>query len=125
MKITKLAAIDIGSNAMRLLVNTIYDDDENTIFNKTSLVRAPIRLGRDAFTNHVVTPENLDRMLKEMKAFRLLMEIHNVEDYRAFATSAMREVQDADRVIQKIKKDADIHLEIIDGQKEGNIIFET
>ena len=125
MKITKLAAIDIGSNAMRLLVNTIYDDGENAIFNKTSLVRAPIRLGRDAFTNHVVTPENLDRMLKAMKAFRLLMEIHNVEDYRAFATSAMREVQDADRVIQKIKKDADIHLEIIDGQKEGNIIFET
>ena len=125
MKITKLAAIDVGSNALRLLVNTIYDDGNSVIFNKTSLVRAPIRLGEDAFTQNIVTPENQERMLKAMKAFRLLMDVHGVQDYRAFATSAMREVKDSKKIVNKIRKNAEINLEIIDGEKEGNIIFET
>lgn len=125
MKITKLAAIDVGSNAMRLLVNTVYDDGKKITFNKTSLVRAPVRLGRDAFTNHSISDENVERMLKAMKAFRLMMEVHGVQDYTAFATSAMREVKNAKKILNKIQKKADITLEIIDGQKEGNIIFET
>lgn len=125
MKITKLAAIDVGSNAMRLLVNTIYDDNKTLVFNKTSLVRAPIRLGREAFTENEISAENLDRMVKAMSAFRLLMEVHGIQDYRAFATSAMREIKDSKKVLNRIKSKAGINLEIIDGHKEGNIIFET
>ena len=125
MKITKLAAIDVGSNAMRLLVNTIYDDGNQVTFNKTSLVRAPIRLGREAFTKNMVSAENEERMVKAMKAFRLLMDVHGIQDYSAFATSAMREVKDSKKILNKIKKQANIDLQVIDGQKEGNIIFET
>ncbi|MXV38379.1 exopolyphosphatase [Flavobacteriaceae bacterium Ap0902] len=125
MKVTKLAAIDVGSNAMRLLVNTIYDNGEQVTFNKTSLVRAPIRLGRDAFTIQGISSDNKERMLKAMKAFRLLMDVHGIEDYSAYATSAMREIEDSKKIVKAIKKEAGIELEIIDGQKEGNIIFET
>ncbi|MGI9527867.1 MAG: exopolyphosphatase [Weeksellaceae bacterium] len=125
MKLTKLAAIDVGSNAMRLLVNTIYDDGEQITFNKTSLVRAPIRLGREAFTDQTISKDNQKRMIKAMKAFRLLMDVHGVQDYSAYATSAMREVKDSAKMISKIKDKAGIDLEIIDGHKEGNIIFET
>ncbi|MDO5656012.1 MAG: exopolyphosphatase [Flavobacteriaceae bacterium] len=125
MKITKLAAIDVGSNAMRLLVNTIYDDGQNVTFNKTSLVRAPIRLGEDAFSDNKISEENLQRMQKAMKAFRLLMDVHGVQDYRAYATSAMRELKNSKAILKKIQKNTDVNLEIIDGEKEGNIIFET
>lgn len=125
MKITKLAAIDVGSNAMRLLINTIYDDGKELTFNKTFLIRAPIRLGRDAFTSQVISQENLERMLKAMKAFRLMMDIHDIDNYSAFATSAMREIKGSDKIVKKIKEKSGINLEVIDGQREGNIIFET
>lgn len=125
MKITKLAAIDVGSNAIRLLVNTIYDDGTERIFNKTSLVRAPVRLGYDAFVAEEVTQENASRLIKTMKAFKLLMDVHEIQDYSACATSAMREVKNGPQIVEKIKREADIDLEIIDGETEGNIIFET
>ncbi len=125
MKITKLAAIDVGSNAIRLLVNTIYDDGTHRTFNKTSLVRAPVRLGYDAFVAEHVSDENLTRLIKALKSFRLLMDVHEVQDYRAFATSAMREVSNGKEIVQRIKNEANIDLRIIDGETEGNIIFET
>lgn len=125
MKITKLAAIDIGSNAVRLLVNSIYDDEGRVTFNKTSLVRVPIRLGRDAFVDGEISEENARRLVDAMKAYRYLMDIHQVEGYSAFATSAMREVKNGSKIVKKIKKKTDINLEIIDGKKEGKIIFET
>ncbi len=125
MKITKLAAIDVGSNAMRMLVNNIYQDEEQTTFNKTSLVRAPIRLGDDAFTGKGISDQNLERMLAAMQAYKLLMEVHGVQDYRAYATSAMREMKDNTSIVKKIKKKTGIELEIIDGKTEAEIIFET
>jgi exopolyphosphatase/guanosine-5'-triphosphate,3'-diphosphate pyrophosphatase len=89
--IKKYAAIDIGSNAMRLLVTNIVEQDGcKTQFNKSSLVRVPIRLGQDAFTVGEISEENIDRMVDAMKAFKLLMKVHRVEQYRACATSAMR-----------------------------------
>jgi len=92
IKIKKYAAIDIGSNAMRLLVvNIVEQDGKETQFNKSSLVRVPIRLGQDAFTVGEISAENRDRMVDAMKAFNLLMKVHKVESYKAFATSAMRE----------------------------------
>ncbi|MFD1602253.1 Ppx/GppA phosphatase family protein [Flavobacterium artemisiae] len=126
INIRKLAAIDIGSNAMRLLIsNVVEQDGKEPQFNKSSLVRVPIRLGQDAFTVGEISAENIDRMVDAMKAFNLLMKVHKVERYMAFATSAMREAYNAKEVVALIKKKADIKIEIIDGKKEAAIIAST
>jgi exopolyphosphatase / guanosine-5'-triphosphate,3'-diphosphate pyrophosphatase len=126
IKIKKYAAIDIGSNAMRLLIsNVVEQDGKEPQFNKSSLVRVPIRLGQDAFTVGEISEENIDRMVDAMKAFNLLMKVHKVERYMAFATSAMREAYNGNEVVELIKKKADINIEIIDGKKEAAIIAST
>lgn len=126
INIKKLAAIDIGSNAMRLLIsNVVEQDGKEPQFNKSSLVRVPIRLGQDAFTVGEISEENIDRMVDAMKAFNLLMKVHKVERYMAFATSAMREAYNAKEVVEIIKKEANINIEIIDGKKEAAIIAST
>jgi exopolyphosphatase/guanosine-5'-triphosphate,3'-diphosphate pyrophosphatase len=126
IKITKYAAIDIGSNAMRLLITNIVEEEgKETQFNKSSLVRVPIRLGQDAFTVGEISPENIERMVDAMKAFNLLMKVHKVERYMAFATSAMREAYNAKEVVALIRRKADIKIEIIDGKKEATIIAST
>ncbi|SEF92842.1 Ppx/GppA phosphatase family protein [Flavobacterium urumqiense] len=126
IKIKKYAAIDIGSNAMRLLITNIVEQDgKETQFNKSSLVRVPIRLGQDAFTVGEISEENMERMCDAMRAFYLLMKVHKVERYMAFATSAMREAYNGKEVVAFIKKKADIKIEIIDGKKEAAIIAST
>jgi exopolyphosphatase/guanosine-5'-triphosphate,3'-diphosphate pyrophosphatase len=126
MEIKKYAAIDIGSNAMRLLiVNIVEQEGKEPQFNKSSLVRVPIRLGQDAFTVGEISEENVDRMCDAMKAFNLLMKVHRVESYKAFATSAMREAYNGKEVVDIIKDKADIIIEIIDGKKEAAIIAST
>lgn len=126
INIKKYAAIDIGSNAMRLLIaNIVEQEGKETQFSKSSLVRVPIRLGQDAFTVGEISPENIERMCDAMKAFNLLMKVHKVECYKAFATSAMREAYNAKEVVALIKKKADIKIEIIDGKKEAAIIAST
>lgn len=125
-KIKKYAAIDIGSNAMRLLIaNIVEQDGKETQFNKNSLVRVPIRLGQDSFMIGKISNDNIERMVDAMTAFRLLMKVHKVEKYMAFATSAMREANNANEVIDIIKKKSDIKIEIIDGEKEAAIIAST
>ena len=125
-KIKKYAAIDIGSNAMRLLIaNIVEQDGKETQFNKNSLVRVPIRLGQDSFMIGEISNDNIERMVDAMTAFRLLMKVHKVEKYMAFATSAMREANNANEVIDIIKKKSDIKIEIIDGEKEAAIIAST
>ena len=119
----KYAAIDIGSNAMRLLITNIVEQkDKPTQFNKSSLVRVPIRLGQDAFTVGEISQESIDRMIDAMKAFKLLMKVHKVEKYKACATSAMREAYNGNDIVDLIKKKADIKIDIIDGKTEANII---
>ena len=126
LTIKKYAAIDIGSNAMRLLISNIVEEDgKTTQFSKSSLVRVPIRLGQDAFTVGEITDANIERMLDAMKAFKFLMKVHKVEKYMAFATSAMREAYNGKEVVELIKKKADIKIEIIDGKKEAAIIAST
>jgi exopolyphosphatase/guanosine-5'-triphosphate,3'-diphosphate pyrophosphatase len=126
ISIKKYAAIDIGSNAMRLLVaNIVEEPGKPTQFNKSALVRLPIRLGQDAFTTGIISDENIDRMVDGMQAFKLLMKVHKVKDYRALATSAMREAQNGDKVIQIIQEKAGVKIEIIDGKKEAAIIAST
>ncbi len=126
IRIKKYAAIDIGSNAMRLLVTNIVEQDgKEPQFNKNALVRVPIRLGQDSFTVGEISQENIERMIDAMKAFFLLMKVHKVEKYMAFATSAMREANNAYEVVDIINKEAKIKIEIIDGKKEAAIIAST
>lgn len=121
--IKKYAAIDIGSNAMRLLVTNIVEQkDCATQFNKSALVRVPIRLGQDAFTVGTISEENIERMVEAMQAFKLLMKVHKVEKYQACATSALREATNGNEVIAIVKERADINIAIIDGKKEAAII---
>jgi len=121
--IKKYAAIDIGSNAMRLLImNIVEQEGAAPQFNKSALFRVPIRLGQDAFTVGEITQENIDRMVDAMKAYKLLMGVYKVERYMACATSAMREAYNGKEVVDIIKKKADIKIEIVDGKKKGGII---
>lgn len=126
INIKKYAAIDIGSNAMRLLiVNIVEQQGKEPQFNKSSLVRVPIRLGQDAFTVGEISEENIDRMCDAMTAFHLLMKVHKVQAYKAFATSAMREAYNGKEVVDLIKEKANINIEIIDGKREAAIIAST
>ena len=126
MRIRKYAAIDIGSNAIRLLVaNVIEEENKDPKFKKSSLVRVPIRLGQDVFTNGEISKINVDRMINAMKSYRLLMDIHGVENYMACATSAMREAKNGEAIVEKIKKKSGITIDIIDGKREATIIAST
>ena len=122
MKLKKFAAIDIGSNAIRILIANIIQTDHDVIFQKNSLIRSPVRLGEDSFTLGEISPKSLKRFVKTMKAFKLLMNIHGVSHYKAFATSALREANNSSYVIETVKKKAGIKIEIIDGTKEAEII---
>jgi exopolyphosphatase/guanosine-5'-triphosphate,3'-diphosphate pyrophosphatase len=123
ISIKKYAAIDIGSNAMRLLItNVVEQQDKETQFNKSALIRVPIRLGQDAFTVGEISDENIDRMIDAMKAFKLLMKVYKVEKYKACATSAMREAYNGKEVVDIILEKSDIEIEIIDGKSEAAII---
>ena len=123
ISIKKYAAIDIGSNAMRLLITNIVEQDgKETQFNKSALIRVPIRLGQDAFTVGEITQENIDRMVDAMEAFRLLMKVYKVEKYKACATSAMREAYNGKEVTAIIKEKSKIDIDIIEGKVEAAII---
>jgi exopolyphosphatase/guanosine-5'-triphosphate,3'-diphosphate pyrophosphatase len=123
ISIKKYAAIDIGSNAMRLLITNIVEQQhKETQFNKSALIRVPIRLGQDAFTVGEISEENIYRMVDAMKAFKLLMKVYKVEKYKACATSAMREAFNAKEVVSIIKEQCDVDIDIIDGKIEATII---
>lgn len=129
MKIEKLAGIDIGSNAVRLLVANVITEQngKNSIpsFKKSALVRVPIRLGADTFITGEISKANKLRMLKAMKAFKLLMEVHGVQKYYACATSAMRDASNNAAIISEIFEKTSVNIHIIDGKKEAEIIFST
>ena len=122
IQIKKYAAIDIGSNAVRLLITNIIEEKDKIQFNKSHLVRVPIRLGQDAFTVGEISDQSINRMIKAMKAYKLLMEVYGVEKYAACATSAMREAFNGTDIVKLIKQEADVTIEIIDGKKEALII---
>ncbi len=126
LDIKKYAAIDIGSNAVRLLIaNIIEQKGKPAQFKKSSLVRVPIRLGSDVFVNGIISEENKVRMLDTMTAFKLLMKSHKVVAYKACATSAMREAENGQEFAKVISKKAGISIDIIDGEEEAAIIAAT
>ncbi len=120
----KFASIDIGSNAIRLLFCNVFEKEgEKPTFKKQSLIRVPIRLGEDAFTTHIISEEKIEKMVKTMIAFKNLIDVHEVISYRACATSAMREAANSKQVIDRIKKESGITIEIINGKTEAEIIY--
>ncbi|KAA1245478.1 exopolyphosphatase [Aquimarina sp. RZ0] len=126
LTIEKYGAIDIGSNAIRLLISSIHEEEgKQTRFKKTSLVRVPIRLGTDVFVTKRVSEENINRMIDTMQAYQLLMKTHKVVKYKACATSAMREADNGREVVALIKEKTGIHIDIIDGTDEAAIIAMT
>ncbi len=126
MIIKKYAAIDIGSNAVRLLIsNVIEEENKPPKFKKSSLVRVPIRLGQDSFTSGIISNDNIEKMCDTMNAFRLLMKSNNVLKYMACATSALREAKNGSELIKLIKSRSGVDIEIIDGKKEAAIIAST
>ena len=126
LEIKKYGAIDIGSNAIRLLIsNVIVSDDKEPQFKKSSLVRVPIRLGADAFVGGIICEKNITRMINAMEAFKLLMDVNGVERYKACATSAMREAENGKEVVEKIFKETGVKIDIIGGKEEAAIISST
>lgn len=126
LEIKKYGAIDIGSNAIRLLIsNVIVSDDKEPQFKKSSLVRVPIRLGADAFTSGIISKQNVRRMIDAIEAFKLLMNVHGVKTYKACATSAMREAKNGSEIVEKIKIQTGVKIDIIGGKEEAAIISST
>ena len=116
------AAIDIGSNAARLLIKSV-DDSQEKCFKKEMLLRVPLRLGFDVFAKGELSEKKAGKLKRLMKAFRQLMKIYDVERYRACATSAMRDARNGSEVIREIKKSTGIAIEIIDGEEEARMVY--
>lgn len=122
-KIKKYATIDIGSNAIRLLIsNIIVLNKSAPISTKNSLVRVPIRLGQDAFTIGEISNENIERLVDTMLSFKLLMKVHKVEKYLAYATSALRSSSNGKNIVDLILSKSGLKIQIINGKKEAELI---
>lgn len=121
----RYAAIDIGSNAVRLLIADVKETNGTVTFKKNTLVRVPLRLGDDAFLNQHISERKAADLVKTMLAFKNLMDVYRVNDYMACATSAMREAQNGQDIVRTIKTEADINLEIVRGETEANIIYSS
>jgi len=119
----KFAAIDIGSNAVRLLFCNVYDDNGKISYKKAELIRIPIRLGEDSFLEGKISIQKADKLVTAMKAFKNLMEVFEAIEYRACATSAMRDAENRTEIVERVKKEAGIDIEIIDGKTEADIIY--
>ena len=122
----KLAAIDIGSNAARLLISEVTKDDKgNAVFSKLNLVRVPLRLGFDVFESGTISKQKIGMILQTMKAYRHLLNAYDVSHVIACATSAMRDAKNSDDILRKVKLETNIDIEIITGDKEANLVYEN
>jgi exopolyphosphatase / guanosine-5'-triphosphate,3'-diphosphate pyrophosphatase len=118
----KFAAIDIGSNAIRFQVSTVLDNSPIVLFKKLEYVRFPLRLGHDVFTTGRISPKSVEKFTKLMKAFKLLVELYEVDDYMFCATSAMRESENGQQVADDIHNEFGVTINIIDGIREAELI---
>ena len=125
MEIETLAAIDVGSNAVRLLISNVESGTSNTDFKKTVFLRLPVRLGEDVFTKGKIETQKQEQLIYAMKAFYNIMKACGVSKYRACGTSAMRDAENATEITDLILQQSDINLEIVSGQEEADIIFEA
>jgi len=122
----RLAAIDIGSNAARLLISdVIIGPQGNPEFIKAALVRAPLRLGFEVFDKGEIPPNKVDKVIKTMKSYKLLLDVYEVKHVKACATSAMRDARNGAEIIRKVKTETGIEIKIISGQEEASLIYEN
>ena len=119
----KLAAIDIGSNAIRLLLCNVHHKGGEPVFKKAELIRIPLRLGEDSFVSGKISVDKSEKFFKVMQSFKNIIEVFEVVDYRACATSAMRDAKNGAEIMERIKKELDFKIEIIDGKTEADIIY--
>ena len=118
----KIAAIDIGSNAVRMLICYVFPSEDEYVFQKNSYLRLPIRLGEDSFKNGIISNEKISLLTNAILSFKYIMKVHGVNDYKIYATSALRESRNSREVISIVKKNTDLNIEIISGLKEAKII---
>ena len=119
----KFAAIDIGSNAMRLLFCRVLQNSNSTKFIKESLIRMPLRLGEDAFTLGKISKDNSEKLVKTIQAFRLMIDAYDPISYKACATSALRTAKNGQNLVDQINLATNLNLKIISGEKEAKIIM--
>ena len=119
----KYAAIDIGSNASRLLLCNVLEESGETHFKKAELIRIPLRLGEDAFLNGKISTKKIEKLSKTMNAFKLLLDVFEPVAYRACATSALREASNSADIVERIKKECGLKIEVISGKEEAETIF--
>lgn len=122
----RLAAIDIGSNAARLLISDVIDTGKGSPeFIKMSLVRVPLRLGFDVFEKGTISPMREEKIIKTIKSYRHLIDVYDVKHFKACATSAMRDASNASEIIRRVKLETGIEIEVISGQEEASFIYEN
>ena len=120
----KIAAIDIGSNAVRMLICYVIPTGKEYIFQKNSYLRLPLRLGEDSFSNGIISEDKIKTLSEALVSFKYMMRVHKVEDYQIYATSALRESLNSSIVISKVKKATGLKINLITGSKEAKIIAE-
>jgi len=123
LRLLKFAAIDIGTNAVRLLFSNVTENKKNTTFTKASLIRVPLRLGHDVFNEGKIEEVKREKLISTMHAFHHLINVHDVVDFRACATSAMRDAENGREIVDIVRKRTGINIEIIDGKTEAEIIY--
>ena len=122
----RLAAIDIGSNAARLLITDVVEDAKGNVqFHKLNLVRVPLRLGIDVFANRIISDERKQMIYSTMNAYAYLLEAYDVKHLKACATSAMRDAVNSKEIIKRVKEETGIHIEVISGDEEAAYIYEN
>ena len=119
------AAIDVGSNAARLLFANVFESEKKIYVEKATLVRIPTRLGKDVYTNNIISEKRADNLIKTLKAFKLLIDVYKPVDFDACATAAMREAVNGNELIRRIKDETGLNVRLVDGIEEANIIRQT
>ncbi|MFM2139563.1 MAG: hypothetical protein RJA57_1870, partial [Bacteroidota bacterium] len=122
----RLGAIDIGSNAARLLITDVIagvrDEPE---FIKVVLVRVPLRLGFDVFDTGTISPTRAEKVVKTIRSYQLLLDVYDVRHVKACATSAMRDAANGPEILRRVKNDTGVDIQIISGQEEASLIYEN
>jgi exopolyphosphatase/guanosine-5'-triphosphate,3'-diphosphate pyrophosphatase len=121
-EIDKVATIDIGSNAIRLLISNVFSVNGKLHHTKNSLYRVQLRLGDDSFKKGIISPKNLEKLKSTLKSFKLLMAVNDVKKYLAYATSAMRSISNAEKILKSLEIETGVKVEIITGKKESEIV---
>jgi exopolyphosphatase/guanosine-5'-triphosphate,3'-diphosphate pyrophosphatase len=118
----KLAAVDIGSNAIRFQVSSVLEDGVTVIFKKMEYVRFPLRLGHDVFNDSRISEKSIEKFIKLMRVFKMLIELYEVDDYMACATSAMRESENGAQLVKRVQDEMGLTIQIINGKQEAEFI---